>query len=103
MTGTGPVGFGDAPAQPAITIAATIATQARIPFRMIIGRRRGRRWFRATGRIASMPDTDPLVYGQSSDNDRVAECELAPEEAALLAGLTERARRAGAARLGARA
>jgi hypothetical protein len=41
MTGTGPVGFGEALAQPAITIAAVMATQARIPFRMMIGRLTG--------------------------------------------------------------
>jgi hypothetical protein len=46
-----------------------------------------------------MPDTDPLIYGLSSHQDMVAECELAPKEAGLLTGLAEQARRAGAARL----
>jgi len=37
--------------------------------------------------------------GLSTDGDRVAECELAPDETGLLPGLTGEARRAGAVRL----
>jgi hypothetical protein len=40
-----------------------------------------------------------LIMGLSTDGDRVAECELAPDESGQLPGLTEEARRGGAVRL----
>jgi hypothetical protein len=50
-------------------------------------------------RTARLPGMDELVFSVSTSGDQVAECELAPEDAGLLAGLTEEARRAGAALL----
>lgn len=40
---------------------------------------------------------DRLIFGTSTTGDRVAECELAPDEAGLIPELTDEARQAGAA------